>query len=264
MLGGEDAPDAAKTDINKLETERVQFGDIVMGDFVDTYRTLSRKAIMAYDWLASFCQEAHFVVKTDDDVMLNIFKLTEELGKWTPAMIRSFNIWGAVHWSDSIDRNEESKYYVSPEEYSGVVMPKHCAGLGYVTPMGMIHLIADEISRSFLGPVCTQEDVFMTGIVPAKINACRNGTIELIDKTDDWIIYIDGNNANEDVKCIWKLLPQSDNEAVNFDEFGKWSGTKIFYLLEHGQMFEKRYKRLWYLLKKSFENEKFTLNIEII
>lgn len=256
MLGGVDAHGAEKTDIKQLESERVQYRDIVMGAFEDTYRNLTLKTIMAYDWLLSFCSEAEIVVKTDDDVMLDIFKLTEELSTWTPTVINSFNLWGSVHWNESIDRNEKSIYYVSPAEYSGVSMPKHCGGVGYVTTMNTIRRIADEISRSFLDAVCTHEDVFMTGIVPEKINSDKNvQPIEITDKGYDWIFYIDANNINENAQYIWKKI-QSDNRTVDFKEFGKRSGTNIFYLLEHGPMFETYYKRLWYFVKMLYTDMK--------
>lgn len=180
MLGSADAPDAANTDADKLHAEWVKFGDIIMGDLVDTYRNLSRKTIMAYNWLTSYCHEADLVVKTDDDVLVDIFKLTYELGKWTPDVLKSFKFWCGIHWSEEIDRSENSIYYVSYEEYAGTKIPKHCAGVGYVTPMCMIHRIANEISKSYLGPICSHEDVLITGIVPEKLTQLQtNNRINL-------------------------------------------------------------------------------------
>ncbi|KAG4078575.1 hypothetical protein HA402_002689 [Bradysia odoriphaga] len=186
MLGGVDAPGVPETDITALETERAQFGDLIIGDFVDTYRNLSRKSIMTYDWLVSYCHEADIVVKTDDDVMVNIFKLTEELGLW-PQKI-PLNIWCAVHFNEMLNRTETSPYYVSPEEYPNDIAPAHCAGVGYVTPMTVVRKIADEISRSYRGAVCQQEDIFMTGIVTERIRFGKKEPIELIDRMVQWVI----------------------------------------------------------------------------
>lgn len=265
MLGSADAP-GANTDIVKLDAEWVKFGDIIMGDLVDTYRNLSRKTIMAYNWLTSFCHEADLVVKTDDDVLVDIFKLTDELGKWTPNVLKSFNFWCAVHWTEEIDRNEKSIYYVSYEEYAGTKIPKHCAGVGYVTPMCMIHRIANEISKSYLGPICSHEDVFMTGIVPEKINSAKNQQqnkpIEYIDKMIDWILYLDENNPNKDGQYIWNIT-EPVSESVDFDEFRERSGSRVFYLLQHNADYERKYMRLWYLVKNSIRNETMTKKIDI-
>lgn len=255
MLGGLDDPDREKADIGKLEAERDRFGDVIMGDFVDTYKNLTRKTIMAYEWLDSFCREADIVVKTDDDVVVNIFALTEELRKWTPTMIKSHTFWCAIHWSERIDRNESSRYYVPYEDYAGDIFPKHCAGVGYVTPMGVIHRIVEEISKSSLDSVCTHEDVFMTGIVPEKINSNQSQPIEFADKSSDWIIYVLSPGVYEDDIYLLEKLQQPANETVDFHEFRKRLGRRFFYLIDHGETFEKIYKRLWYAMEKSFRNE---------
>lgn len=83
------------TDNGKLEAEVALFADMIVGDVVDTYRSLSRKTIMAYNWLTSHCHDADLVVKTDDDVVVDIFKLTEELSKWSPTLFKSLNFWCA-------------------------------------------------------------------------------------------------------------------------------------------------------------------------
>jgi beta-1,3-galactosyltransferase 1 len=51
-----------------LVEEARQEQDIVQGDFADTYRNLSYKNIMGKLWVATFCEQAQFVVKTDDDM----------------------------------------------------------------------------------------------------------------------------------------------------------------------------------------------------
>lgn len=51
-----------------LEQEAGKEGDLVQGDFRDTYHNLSYKNIMGKLWAATFCEQAEFVVKTDDDM----------------------------------------------------------------------------------------------------------------------------------------------------------------------------------------------------
>ncbi len=254
MLGGIDARNAPKIDVSSLNAERIEFGDIIMGDFVDHYRNLSRKSIMAYDWLSTYCQEADLVVKTDDDVVVDIFKLTDELGKLTPDKIESFQFWCGVHGRQPIDRNRRSIYYVSYREYPKKTLPKHCAGLGYVTSMDMVRRIANEISKSFRNSICSHEDVFMTGIVPEKINFIKgNKRIELIDRKSDWIVYVDAHNPNKDGAYIWDVVDQSMKADVDVDEFRARSGKRVFYLLQHDTNFKRKFLRLWYLLVKNYQ-----------
>lgn len=253
MLGGTNARRAEQVDNSKLNAERIEFGDIIMGDLIDSYRNLSRKSVMAYDWLSTYCSQADLVVKTDDDVMVDIFKLTAELSKWTPDALKSFTFWCGVHGPGKVDRDPKSLYYVSYKQYPKKKFPKHCAGLGYVTPMDVVRRIADEVSKSFRGAVCSHEDVFMTGIVPERINSVKNNRrIEHINKMSDWVFYVDKHNPNEDGKYIWDVAGQSVTKTVDFDEFRKRSRTRIFYLLQHDPDFKRKFLRLWYLVKNSF------------
>ena len=59
----------------KLQEENKKSGDIVQGDFLDTYRNLSYKAIMANLWVSEFCDQAEFVVKTDDDIFIDLYEV---------------------------------------------------------------------------------------------------------------------------------------------------------------------------------------------
>ncbi|KAG4072878.1 hypothetical protein HA402_002621 [Bradysia odoriphaga] len=255
MLGSTDDPRDSRTDPDELDAESRRFGDIIVGDFVDTYRNLSRKSVMAYDWLSTYCSEADLVVKTDDDVFVDIFKLTAELSRLPRTSFESLNFWCAVHSPETIDRNPKSIYYVSRKEYARKKFPKHCAGVGYVTSMSLVRLIADEISKSFRGPICSHEDVFMTGIVPEKMNSNKSEPpVQFVNKMTDWIFYIDKDNPNQDGKYIWEVIDRPVNKTLDLIEFRKRSGTRVFYLLQHGPDFKRKFLRLWYYVEKSFRN----------
>ena len=59
-----------------IEDENQKFGDIIQGDFVDTYHNLSYKAIMGNLWAAEFCEQAEFVVKADDDIFIDLYEVS--------------------------------------------------------------------------------------------------------------------------------------------------------------------------------------------
>lgn len=257
MLGSLDSPYRETVDANELYSESVQYGDIIMGDFVDTYRNLSRKSIMAYDWLVSYCQAADILVKTDDDVLVNIFTLTKELTTWSSHLVRSYSFWCFVHSLETFDRNESSFYYVSREEYPYDKVPKHCAGLGYITPMAMVRRIAKEISKSFPDKICPQEDVFMTGIVPERIISDTNEEIQYIDRVAEWIFYILDNLDYETEAKVYllKLIERPDKTKIDCVEFRQWFDTRLFYLIDHGDNFEKIYRNVWHLIEMCYNSE---------
>ena len=59
----------------RLEEESSKHGDLVQGDFLDTYHNLSYKAAMGNLWVAEFCSQAQFVVKTDDDMYVDLYEV---------------------------------------------------------------------------------------------------------------------------------------------------------------------------------------------
>ena len=59
----------------RLEEESRRHGDLVQGDFLDTYHNLSYKAVMGNLWVAEFCSQAQFVVKTDDDMYVDLYEV---------------------------------------------------------------------------------------------------------------------------------------------------------------------------------------------
>ena len=49
------------------------YGDLIQGNFMDTYRNLTYKSIMGHMWVSNFCNQAEFVVKTDDEIYVDIY-----------------------------------------------------------------------------------------------------------------------------------------------------------------------------------------------
>ena len=58
-----------------LEVESQEYGDLVQGDFLDNYYNLSYKGIMGNLWVAEFCSQAEFLVKTDDDIFVDMYEV---------------------------------------------------------------------------------------------------------------------------------------------------------------------------------------------
>jgi len=58
-----------------VDAEFARHGDLVQGNFVDSYKNLTLKAVMGLRWMSQYCSEAPFAIKTDDDTFLNIFEM---------------------------------------------------------------------------------------------------------------------------------------------------------------------------------------------
>ena len=55
------------------------YGDLVQEDFIDSYRNLTYKGIMAMKWISEYCPKAKFILKVDDDIITNTFIILKHL-----------------------------------------------------------------------------------------------------------------------------------------------------------------------------------------
>ncbi|CAD7003799.1 unnamed protein product [Ceratitis capitata] len=67
LLGTVDS-EALQLDIDR---ENFENGDIVQGSFVDSYRNMTYKHVMAFKWFLYNCAHAQILIKADDDVYVN-------------------------------------------------------------------------------------------------------------------------------------------------------------------------------------------------
>lgn len=59
--------------------ESTSFEDIIQEAFFDSYNNLTIKSVMMLKWVQHHCSSAHFLMKVDDDVYLNLPVLVEAL-----------------------------------------------------------------------------------------------------------------------------------------------------------------------------------------
>ena len=62
-------------------TESLRFNDIVLFDFIDSYRNMTLKHLSGFSWLDQQCGPKRdlFVLKADDDVFVETFDLIRNL-----------------------------------------------------------------------------------------------------------------------------------------------------------------------------------------
>ncbi|KAM6284495.1 beta-1,3-galactosyltransferase 5 [Spheniscus humboldti] len=146
-----------------IAAESQKYKDIIQKDFIDTYYNLTLKTMMGIEWIHRFCYQSSFVMKTDTDVFVNVFYLTELLLR-KKRTTRVFT--GFLKLNEYPIRRRESKWYVSEEEYPGKTYPPFCSGTGYVFSTDVASQIYN-VSEDVL--FIKLEDVFI-GLCLAKLN----------------------------------------------------------------------------------------------
>jgi beta-1,3-galactosyltransferase 1 len=140
-------------------------------DFIDSYTNLTLKSVFMLKWVVNHCRSVPFVLKTDDDMLINIRGLMKELNnsRYKPSQPL---VMGRIQRGAMPFRDRSSKWYLPYWLYQEKRLPTFAAGTGYVMTQ---KAVADVYSKSLDIPLVPLEDVFITGLV-----ASRNLHIPLI------------------------------------------------------------------------------------
>lgn len=161
---------------DKINKETYMYEDIIRGKFVDVYENLTLKTISILEWIDNYCSKAAFVLKTDDDMFINIPRLLTFIGKHS-SDVRAIYGRLAKRWTPI--RNKKSKYYISPQQYKPAVFPDFTTGPAYLFPAKL----AKELYFAALNHTYFKlEDVFLTGIVANDLKIRRTHAPEFLNK----------------------------------------------------------------------------------
>lgn len=158
----------------KVEEESNQHHDILLEDFIDTYKNLTLKTIMGVKYAATYCGGANFVMKTDDDMYVNYNSLVTYLASAnTP---KTNHLAGFVINGSPI-RDPKSKWYMPRDLYSGNRYPPFCSGTGYVMSGDValkLYAISEYTGFLYLEDVFIGIGLQKLGIVPVKHKEFNN------------------------------------------------------------------------------------------
>lgn len=159
-----------------LAAEQYMYNDLVRGHFVDSYNNLTLKTISSLEWVDTYCPNASFFLKTDDDMFINIPRLLQFIEKHHND---KRTIYGRLAKKWKPIRNKKSKYYVSPQQYFPTIFPHFTTGPAYLITSDVIgDLYRKSLNQTYL----KLEDVYTTGIVAQLLNIKRVHVTEFLNR----------------------------------------------------------------------------------
>ncbi|ODN05752.1 Beta-1,3-galactosyltransferase 1 [Orchesella cincta] len=174
----------ADVTMKEIQGENLEFHDILMGDFIESYKNLTYKHLMGLEWAATFCENARFVLKQDDDIAVDYFQLSNmlngtELGNELSSQF-SPKIYGKVLENQEVVRDPELKWFTTREQYPDSSYPPFVSGWAYVTTIPAIQelIMASQSSKYFF-----IDDAFITGILREKT------AVSLVDMRDHFTTF---------------------------------------------------------------------------
>ncbi|KAK3107271.1 hypothetical protein FSP39_010813 [Pinctada imbricata] len=154
--------------------ENQEYGDIIQGDFIDTYRNLSNKGIMGFRWISENCRNAEIVLKIDDDAFINLFKLFEDL---VQLKRRKKYIYcnRSPGNTNPIERDTRSKWSVHADQFRGFKSFPHmyCSGVAVFLSTDLIPAL---VQAAWSSPFFWIDDIYLFGILPSKVPGAVHGS----------------------------------------------------------------------------------------
>lgn len=208
-----------------IRQENDIFQDIIQGNFLDAYRNMTYKHVMALKWFVYNCPKLKYLVKTDDDVFVNtpaVYNFLEQSGDK-----RNFLFCYKLDASP-VKRSYRSKWRVSTKEYSGWYYPQYCPGFSIIYSADVVYRLYQEAQRTRYFWI---DDVHVTGTLAQQINinitafgkyymteeqrdSLFNGNSNLMEM-EPMFLFTQPNLAENQIKKLWKLILMPENNNHN-------------------------------------------------
>ena len=161
-----------------IENESSVYGDIVQGDFRDSYHNLTHKGVMAYRWVSEHCLNVDMVLKVDDDMFVNIFHLLEYHLPVYRNSSRLISCHVRPKGTSPIAR-KGSKWTVQPDQFKNMTHYPVTYCNGYFVLMTP-DIIKEMYLAAFWTPFFWVDDVYLYGMLPFKAGKIRHKSIASI------------------------------------------------------------------------------------
>ena len=210
-----------------IEHENVLHGDIVQGKFIDSYHNLTHKGVLGLRWVTEHCGHAKIIVKVDDDVFLNIFKLMDNMLTEYSKISRQIMCAVRAKGTSKIQRGS-GKWKVDEGEFFNMThFPvTYCNGF-FVVMTGDI--IPELYTAAKVTPFFWIDDVYIFGQLPHKAGNITHKGLQHLNL-----------NEKEAIKCFESTKTPCSMLVANAHSDGIMD--KLWYgaLSQHRQL-AKRY-----------------------
>ena len=153
--------------INKnLLVEQRLYGDIVVGNFHDSYRNLSMKGLTALKFIAKSCQKVRWIIKCDDDVIADTPTIMKILrGEFSQA---KRTLFGSVYTNTGpIFCPTIPKWCINKTKYGYIkIYPDYLLGIGFALTADMVPLLLNQSQKLPYFPI---DDAYMTGLLAQNV-----------------------------------------------------------------------------------------------
>lgn len=211
LLG--ESPDDKYTTQKSVEDESRRFGDIIQGSFREAYRNLTYKHVMGLLWARENCPNTKYVIKMDDDIVVNIERLPALLNSLKVPDNKAF-IGGYILRNMIPIREPANKWYVTQREYSLSSYPVFVSGWLYITtPETCNSLFKLSANTKYFWI----DDTYVTGILAKKLKVRHYDISKYFTVHSEFIDCCIYDIRNRNLDCDILVGPNGGNNNLFYD-----------------------------------------------
>ena len=194
---------------SELQSEAEQHMDMIQFSFIDDYYNLTLKNVALLRWVYNKCRHLKYILKTDDDVIVNIDLLNRTLDQFKPGY--------TGHRSQEVVRSDVGhKQHIKKEYYRNKYAPECVYGGAYMLSTDAIGKLLTTIDN-YEDYVLDIDDIFITGIIAEKAGVSRHWDSRFKFGHN---CQINDNNLCRMCSLIALVQCKTDVEMVSF--YRKW------------------------------------------
>lgn len=222
------APSDQYTRQVSVQNENKRFGDIIQGNFIEAYRNLTYKHVMGLRWAAQNCFNVDFIIKMDDDTVVNVEQLPKLLKSLKTPKSQNF-IAGYVLRNMLAIREPANKWYVTQDEYSLPMYPTFVSGWFYITNPNTAEKIykLSQITKYFW-----IDDTFVTGILAQKLKVKHYDISKYYAEHSEYMECCLDDIRSKNLNCDVLVGPNGGNNNL-FYEFNNAVGICNLHLCKN-------------------------------
>jgi hypothetical protein len=102
----------------RVRNESLEYGDMIVEDYMDSYFNITIKVLGALKWASEYCPSVRYVLRINDDIVVNTPKLIPYLRSTHVESIYFTNTyWGVIFASSPPIRSPNSKWHMPSNEF---------------------------------------------------------------------------------------------------------------------------------------------------
>ena len=135
-------------------------------DFIDAYHNLTYKGIAALKWITHFCSHSKYILKSDDDIFVNMFTLIRHLQGISEFGVENRNLIMCLVWRH-MPVMRTGKWKVSADDFKDQYYPTYCSGSAFIMSTDLAVAMHNV---SYYVPFFWVDDFYITGLLLLKLN----------------------------------------------------------------------------------------------